>query len=87
MPYDDAATDRKSAVRGPRRAVLPEPLTPKTGIGVVIDVDRVFGMEPSDLARVASHRARSIGSAARPPGSHERDTCLGARMLEIPMLY
>jgi hypothetical protein len=46
MPYDDAATDRKSAVRGPRHAVLPEPLTPKTGIGFVIDVDRVFGMEP-----------------------------------------
>jgi hypothetical protein len=45
MPYDDAATDRKSAVRGPRHAVLPGPLTPKTGIGFVIDVDRVFGME------------------------------------------
>ena len=27
------------------RAVLPDPLTPKTGIGFVIDVDRVFGME------------------------------------------
>jgi hypothetical protein len=24
----------------------PNPLTPKTGIGFVIDVDRVFGMEP-----------------------------------------
>jgi hypothetical protein len=28
------------------RGVLPDPLTPKTGIGFVIDVDRVFGMEP-----------------------------------------
>jgi Trk K+ transport system NAD-binding subunit len=26
------------------RSVLREPLTPKTGIGFVIDVDRVFGM-------------------------------------------
>jgi hypothetical protein len=28
------------------RSVLRDPLTPKTGIGFVIDVDRVFGMEP-----------------------------------------
>ena len=28
------------------RTVLGDPLTPKTGIGFVIDVDRVFGMEP-----------------------------------------
>jgi len=28
------------------RAVLKDPLTPKTGIGFVIDVDRVFGSEP-----------------------------------------
>jgi hypothetical protein len=28
------------------RSILPDPLTPKTGIGFVIDVDRVFGMEP-----------------------------------------
>jgi hypothetical protein len=27
------------------RSVLRDPLTPKTGIGFVIDVDRVFGME------------------------------------------
>jgi hypothetical protein len=28
------------------RGVLGDPLTPKTGIGCVSDVDRVFGMEP-----------------------------------------
>ena len=28
------------------RSILRDPLTPKTGIGFVIDVDRVFGMEP-----------------------------------------
>jgi hypothetical protein len=28
------------------RTVLGDPLTAKTGIGFVIDVDRVFGMEP-----------------------------------------
>jgi len=28
------------------RSVLRDPLTPKTGIGFVIDVDRVFGMDP-----------------------------------------
>jgi hypothetical protein len=28
------------------RSVLRDPLTPQTGIGFVIDVDRVFGMEP-----------------------------------------
>ena len=28
------------------RSVLRDPLTPKTGIGFVIDVDRVFGSEP-----------------------------------------
>ena len=27
------------------RSVLRDPLTPKTGIGFVIDVDRVFGMD------------------------------------------
>ena len=27
------------------RSVLQDPLTPKTGIGFVIDVDRVFGMD------------------------------------------
>jgi hypothetical protein len=27
------------------RSVLPDPLTPRTGIGFVIDVDRVFGMD------------------------------------------
>jgi hypothetical protein len=28
------------------RSVLRDPLTPKTGIGFVIDVDHMFGMEP-----------------------------------------
>jgi hypothetical protein len=28
------------------RSVLRDPLTPKTGVGFVIDVDRLFGMEP-----------------------------------------
>ena len=28
------------------RSVLRDPLTPTTGIGFIIDVDRVFGMEP-----------------------------------------
>jgi hypothetical protein len=28
------------------RSVLRDPLTPQTGIGFVIDVDRLFGMEP-----------------------------------------
>ena len=28
------------------RSILPDPLTPKTGIGFVIDVDHMFGMEP-----------------------------------------
>jgi hypothetical protein len=27
------------------RSILRDPLTPKTGIGFVIDVDRVFGTE------------------------------------------
>ena len=27
------------------RSVIREPLTPNTGIGFVIDVDRVFGMD------------------------------------------
>jgi hypothetical protein len=28
------------------RSVLREPLTPETGVGFVIDVDRTFGLEP-----------------------------------------
>ena len=40
---DDGLVD---ALAQATRAVLGDPLTPKTGIGFVIDVDRVFGMEP-----------------------------------------
>ncbi len=40
---DDRLVD---ALAQATRAVLGDPLTPKTGIGFVIDVDRVFGMEP-----------------------------------------
>ena len=36
------------------RSVLRDPLTPKTGIGFVIDVDRVFGMDS---------RMRGIGAS------------------------
>jgi hypothetical protein len=40
---DDHLVD--ALIQGARSA-LPEPLTSKTGIGFVIDVDRVFGMAP-----------------------------------------
>jgi hypothetical protein len=38
--------DKVEALTQATRAVLRDPLTPKTGIGFVIDVDRVFGSEP-----------------------------------------
>jgi hypothetical protein len=40
---DDGLVD---ALAQATRVVLGNPLTPKTGIGFVIDVDRVFGMDP-----------------------------------------
>jgi hypothetical protein len=40
---EDGAVD---ALMQATRAVLKDPLTPKTGIGFVVDVDRVFGSEP-----------------------------------------
>jgi hypothetical protein len=40
---DDGVAD---ALAQATRSVLRDPLTPKTGIGFIIDVDRVFGMEP-----------------------------------------
>jgi hypothetical protein len=46
------------------RAVLRDPLTLKTGIGFVIDVDRVFGMEPY---------IKNPGSRATPPSSRTGD--------------
>ena len=47
MPHDALAAARELEVLGlaqATRAVLGDPLTPKTGIGFVIDVERVFGM-------------------------------------------
>jgi hypothetical protein len=38
--------DAVDALLRATRSVLKDPLTPKTGIGFVIDVDRVFGSEP-----------------------------------------
>jgi hypothetical protein len=46
MPFsvvDDRLVD---ALAQATRAVLGDPLAPTTGIGFVIDVERVFGMEP-----------------------------------------
>jgi hypothetical protein len=39
---DDSVVD---ALTQATRSVLKDPLTPKTGIGFVIDVDRMFGTE------------------------------------------
>ena len=46
MPFSVVDDHLVDALAQATRAVLRDPLTPKTGIGFVIDVDRVFGMEP-----------------------------------------
>jgi orotidine-5'-phosphate decarboxylase len=43
---EDDVVDVVDALLRATRSVLRDPLTPKTGIGFVIDVERVFGSEP-----------------------------------------
>lgn len=46
MLFSVVDDDRVDALIEATRSILRDPLTPRTGVGFVLDVDRMFGAEP-----------------------------------------